>query len=103
MSTVNSTNSIVSIALVLGAGCVGLILIFVVLPVVAHVLGIFEALSLLIQGLGEYVGNPTLTWLGCAVLVMILAAFCLIPLVLIGASLTCQTASPSQFCGLFAR
>ena len=103
MSTVGSTPPIGSIALVLGALCITLIFIFFVLPFLAHVMGVFEALSIMIQGIGEYVGNTTLVWLGCAAIAMILAACCLIPIVLIAASLTCQTANPSQICGLFAR
>lgn len=103
MTTTSAPDPVVSIIILVGLLCIGFFLIFVVLPFVAHVLGIFEALSLLIQGIGEYFGNTTIVWLGCGAIVMILIACAVIPIVLIASTLTCQSTNPSQFCGLFGR
>ena len=103
MTTAAAPNPIVSIVILIGVLIIALILIFVVLPFVAHVLGIFEALSIMIQGIGEYVGNTTLVWLGCGAIAVTLVSCCLITIVLVAASLTCPTANPSQLCGIFGR
>ena|SRR5689334_7525920 len=92
-----------AIAILAGMACLGGLFIVFVLPFLGRVSIGIEALSLLISGIGDYVGNPRIIWLGCLVVTLLVAACCIIVLVTVGAFLTCTTGNPSQICRLIGR
>lgn len=92
-----------AIAILAGMACLGGLFIVFVLPFIGRVSIGIEALSLLVTGIGEYVGNTRIVWLGCLVASLLIAACCVIVFVTVGAFLTCTTGNPSQLCRLIGR
>ena len=99
----SSTDPRTSIILLAGLAVVGFVLLFVVLPLVGRVSLFLEAINLLAEPLGEYVGNPKVALLGCLVVALVIAACCVLVFVGAGALLTCGTTNPSQFCHIIGR
>ena len=92
-----------AIAILAGMACLGGLFIVFVLPIIGRVSVGFEAISLLITGIGDYVGNPRVVWLGCLVFFLVVAGCCVIIFITVGAFLTCTTGNPSQLCRLIGR
>ncbi len=99
----SSSDPRLTLALLVGLGCVGMLVIFVVLPLLGRFSVGLEALSLLIEGLGEYFGNTRIVWLGCIVIFLTIMGCCLITIVLGGALITCNTGNPAALCRLVGR
>lgn len=93
----------IAFAILAGLFVLGLIVIFVVFPLLAQ-LGLFvEAGSLLLAAIGEYFGNPRLVFLGCLVGLLMCVGCCVIVVAVSGSLLTCGTATPSALCNLIRR
>jgi Na+/proline symporter len=86
-----------------GAACLAALLFVVVLPLLTRFGPVLEALPLLIEGLGEYFGNPRLVWLGCLIIGLTLIGCCILTVVGGGLLLGCFTGNPSQLCRLIGR
>lgn len=88
----------------LGAmACLAGVLVFVGVPFILRFTTLFEALSLLVEGIGEYTGNRRVVWLGCAVLALSIVGCCIVTLVVGGALLTCNTSNAVQLCRWLGR
>ena len=98
-----STDPRLAVALIVGLACLGVLVIFVVLPFIGHVSLIIEAGSLMLEGLGEYFGNTRLVYLGCAVVVLTILACCAIVVLILGALITCTAGNPAQICHVLRR
>ncbi|GEM_PF-4979163 len=98
-----STTDLRAVGLLVGLICLAAIGVFVVVPALVRFTTWFEALSLLVEGLGEYTGHHRLAWLGCVALFLGIAACCVVTLVLAGALLTCNASNPAQLCRLIGR
>lgn len=90
-------------ALLIGLICLAAIGLFVIVPALVRFTTWFEALSLLVEGIGEYTGHHRLVWLGCAAVCLGIAACCVVTLALTGALLTCNASNPAQLCRLIGR
>jgi len=99
----SSTDPRLTVILIAGAAVIGFILLFVVLPLFGRFSLALEAINLLAEPLGEYVGNPKVALLGCLVVGLILCACCVLLFVGAGALLTCGTSNPSQLCRIIGR
>ena len=86
-----------------GAACLAILLFAVVIPFLTRFSRVLEALPLLIEGLGEYFGNPRLVWLGCLIIGLTLIACCVLTVVGGGLLLGCFTGNPTQLCRLIGR
>ena len=75
----------------------------VVMPFLTRFSRVLEALPLLIEGLGEYFGNPRLVWLGCLIIALTLVACCVLAVVGGGLLVSCFTGNPTQLCRLIGR
>ena len=104
MTTTTQTGDPRSILIFLVAiGCLAVLFVGIVFPVLARFTTLFEALTVLMQGLGSYFGNPRLVWLGCFCVVLGVIGCCIVSVVGSAALLTCSTSSPSQLCRLIGR
>ena len=83
--------------------CLGGMVAFIVVPASLRFTTWFEALTLLMEGIGEYTGHHRLVWLGCLALVLGIAGCCVVGLVASGALLTCNGNNPAQLCRLIGR
>ncbi len=82
---------------------IALLVILVAVPLLTRLSFIAEAISLILEGLGEYTEHPRLVWLGCIVGVM-LCCGCIIIAVVVGAALTtCGSSNPALLCHVFGR
>jgi hypothetical protein len=95
--------SILAAVFLAGAFCVGILLIVVVLPAIAHFSLAVEAISLLVDGIGHFFGQSRLVWLACGVLMLSCIGCCVVTIALGGSLITCNTATPSQLCRFFGR
>ncbi len=82
---------------------IALALILVVVPLLTRLSFVVEALSLGIEGLGEYTGHPKLMWLGCLVFVMMCCGCAVLAIVLTGSLITCSSSNPAYLCRLIGR
>ncbi len=98
-----SNNSTVVVAFLGGIACIVLVVVLVVVPILTRFTGALEALTLLVEGLGEYFGNPRLVWLGCVVAVLTLIGCCVVSVVGGGVLLSCFSGNPGQLCRLIGR
>lgn len=89
-----------SIILIGGLCLGGLIFIGVVLPAIGHLIFGFELVGILIDAIGEYIGNKRLAQLGCLALIgLSLACLCGVAALAVGLA-TCVTGNPSNICRL---
>lgn len=86
-----------------GIVCLGLIILVVVIPLITRFSIWFEALTLMGEGLGQYLGHPRLVWLACLVVALMICGCVVLAIVLAGALLTCNPDSPAQLCRLIGR
>jgi hypothetical protein len=99
----SSNNSIVVLAFLAGIACIGILVVAVIVPILTRFTGVLEALTLLMEGLGEYFGNPRTVWLGCVVVVLTLIGCCIVGVVGSGVLLSCFSTNPVQLCRLIGR
>ena len=83
--------------------CLGAIVVLVVVPLLLRFTTWFEALALLLEGVGEFAGHSRLVWLGCVAVVLGIMGCCVVALVVSGALLTCNSGNPAQLCRLIGR
>lgn len=100
MTTSDPRNSLILLG---GLIFLGILLVVIILPIVGRLSLLVEAVSLLSEPLGDYVGNPRLVILGCIVLGLLLLGCCVVALLLGSALLTCNTANPAGICHLVGR
>lgn len=89
--------------LIIGGLCVGVIILFLALPLLERFSLYLEAISLISEGLGEYFGNPGLVRLGCLVFVLMIVGCCIITIVGAGTAISCTTGNTAAICSLFRR
>ncbi len=99
----NINNSAVQTFLVIGLVVLGLLILIVILRVISRASVVFEAISLLEEPLGDYLGNPRLVMLGCFVIVIMIVSCCALVFIVVGALLTCATSNPSGLCHIIGR
>ncbi len=82
---------------------IALVVLVVLIPLLTRLSFIMEAISLMLEGLGEYTEHPRLVWLGCLVLVLTCLGCAVVAVVVAGSLLTCNTSSPAYLCRLIGR
>ncbi len=82
---------------------VALLIMLVVAPLLTRLSLIFEAISVALEGLGEYTGHPKLVWLGCLVVVMVCFGCAVLAVIVAGSLMTCSSGNPAYLCRLFGR
>jgi hypothetical protein len=92
-----------ALAFLVGMACLGLVFIVVVLPFLGHFSIVLEALTLMLEGIGEYIGNPRLVWLACGVIFLMILGCCCVTVIVAGSLVTCTTSTPAQICNLIRR
>jgi hypothetical protein len=97
-------SSLLSGTLIIGGFCgAGLVFVFFVLPFVSQVLFGFEMFNMIIDAIGEYIGNQTLARFGCLTLVVAVFGCCLATFVAAIALTGCFIGSGNQLCRLIGR
>jgi hypothetical protein len=96
-------NGTLVLAFLAGIACLGILVVAVIVPILTRFTGTLEALTFLMEGLGEYVGNARIVWLGCIVVVLTFVGCCIIGIVGGGVLLSCFTSNPAQICRLIGR
>ncbi len=89
--------------LIIAGLCVGVIVLFMALPLLERFSLYFEAFSLLMEGIGEYINNPGLVRLGCLVIILMIVGCCIITIVGAGTAISCTTGNTAAICTLFKR
>jgi len=82
---------------------IALLVVFFVTPLLAQFGLGFEALTLLLEGLGDYFGNKRIVWLVCLVVGLTICGCCVVTTAIGGAFLTCFTDQPTRLCSLIGR
>ena len=95
--------STIVLAFVAGIACLALLVVAVAVPTLTHFAGVLEALTMLMEGLGEYVGSTRLVWLGCTVIALTIVGCCVVGVVGGGVLVTCFSGNPVQLCRLIGR
>ena len=98
-----ANNSTLVLAFLAGIACIGILVVAVIVPILTRFTGTLEALTLLMEGLGEYFGSARVVWLGCIVIVLTFVGCCIIGVVGGGVLLSCFTTNPGQLCRLIGR
>ncbi len=99
----SSNDPRLGVALVIGLICLGILVFFIVIPILVRFTTLLEVWGVIVEFIGEATGNPRLAFFGCLVVGLIVAGCCVISLAVVGAFLTCPTSNPSQLCRLIAR
>jgi hypothetical protein len=86
-----------------GIVCLGLVVLLVAVPLLTRFSIWFEALTMVGEGLGQYLGHPRLVWLGCLVITLMCCGCVVLVIVLAGALLTCGQGNSAQLCRLIGR
>ena len=82
---------------------IALLALFFITPLLAQFGLGFEALTLLLEGVGDYFGNKRVVWLGCLVVGLAICGCCVVTTAVGGAFLTCLTDQPTRICSLIGR
>jgi hypothetical protein len=103
LTTTSSGDPRAILIFVVAMVCLAALFVTVVVPFMARFTLIFEAVTLVVEGLGSYFGNSRIIWLGCLFVGLSLIGCCVITVVIAGALFTCTTNNPSQLCRLIGR
>lgn len=93
----------IATGILIGMACMGMLVIFVVLPLLGRFSIFIEAMTLMIEAVGSNYGNTRVIWLGCGVVVLTVLGCCLVTVIIAGALLTCSTNNPAAICRLIGR
>jgi Na+/pantothenate symporter len=96
-------SSTVVLAFLGGIACIAILVVVVIVPLLTRFAGTVEAVTLLMEGLGEYFGNARVVWLGCVIIVLTFVGCCIVGIVGGGVLLSCFTTNPAQLCRLIGR
>ncbi len=100
MTTTSTTGSNVSLIVLGGLICLAIVVVVVIVPFFTRFGATLEALSILLEGLGEYFGNPRIVWLGCLIVSLTIIGCCIIAIIGGSALLTCFSNNPVPLCRL---
>jgi hypothetical protein len=95
--------STIVLAFLAGIACLAILIVVVAVPILTQFAGTLEALSMLMEGLGDYFGNTRLVWLGCTVIALTIVGCCVLGVVGGGVLVTCFSGNPVQVCRLIGR
>lgn len=95
-----STSSLILLIVLL---VLGLIAVFIVVPLITRLVMGVEIISLLTEALGDYFERPGLVRIGCGVIILMLVTGCCMLIVLALAGVSCFTGSPSTICQVIGR